>query len=184
VLGKRFQADLGAFNVNFFILGHRNYLSNIILGKTEKLIISNNLGLHLAFFKKCKPIKKMNHINLFFFLYLIGEILSSLVFQCKKNDQFVVLYVIYKTQIDLIVLPFSELNCLNPKSQNSNPKQISKYNESNSKRVWIIGAWNLGIVCYLVLGIFSIQGLNYTYISNTTYLTYLWDMTLPIRSGS
>jgi hypothetical protein len=83
-------------------------------------------------------------------------------------------------QIDFIVLPFPELNFLNPKSQNSNLKQISKYNESNSKRVWIIGDWNFGIICYLVLGIFSIQGLNYTYISNTTSLTYLWDMTLGV----
>ena len=55
-------------------------------------------------------------------------------------------------QIDFIVLPFPELNFLNPKSQNSNLKQISKYNESNSKRVWIIGDWNLGIVCYLLFG--------------------------------
>ena len=95
-----------------------------------------------------------------------------------------VLFVICKSQMDLIVFLFPELNCLNPKSQNSNPKQISIYNESNSKRVWIIEAWNLDIVCYLVLGFFSIQGHNCTYISNTTYLTYLWDMTLSMAAAT
>ena len=41
-----------------------------------------------------------------------------------------------------------------------------------------IGIWILFVICYLVLGVFSIHGLNYTYISDKTYLTYLWDMTL------
>ena len=35
-----------------------------------------------------------------------------------------------------------------------------------------IGIWILFVICYLVLEIYSTQGLNYTYISKTTYLTY------------
>jgi hypothetical protein len=49
--GKRLQVDWCAFNVLLSIPGHRNYLSNGVLGKTEKLKISNNLGLHIALYK-------------------------------------------------------------------------------------------------------------------------------------
>ncbi len=41
-----------------------------------------------------------------------------------------------------------------------------------------LGIWILFVIYYLVLGIFSTQGLNYTYISDSIYLTYLWDMLL------
>jgi hypothetical protein len=46
-----------------------------------------------------------------------------------------------------------------------------------------LGIWILFVICYLELGIFSIQGRKYADISNTTYLTYLRDMTLEVVSG-
>jgi hypothetical protein len=51
-----------------------------------------------------------------------------------------ILYLIYKTQVDFIVLPFPESNFLNHKSQNSNPKQISMTKIRNPKRFehWVL----------------------------------------------
>ncbi len=41
-----------------------------------------------------------------------------------------------------------------------------------------IGIWLLIVICYLVLGIFLIKGLNNTDIPKTTYLTYYRGSTL------
>jgi hypothetical protein len=79
--------------------------------------------------------------------------------------------VSYKTQLNLKALPFPEGNCLNPKSQNSNSKQISKSKESNSKRVWIIGVWDLDIVCYLLFGAW-----NFFNSKTQKYINIQWDL--------
>jgi hypothetical protein len=52
------------------------------------------------------------------------------------------------------------LSELNLKFQNPNIKQISKFNEPNSKHVWIIGISNLDIVCYLVIGAWNFLSLK------------------------
>ena len=45
-----------------------------------------------------------------------------------------------------------------------------------------IGIWILFVICYLVLGIFSIQGLNCTWLSYKTFSMYFWDTTIETVS--
>jgi hypothetical protein len=70
-------------------------------------------------------------------------------------------YAIYIAQVEFSDFPISKPIKLNPKLQNSNLKQISKYNDQNSKlgipfAEWGIGYFfgisNLDIVCYLFFG--------------------------------
>ena len=51
--------------------------------------------------------------------------------------------------------------------------QTEKAPRAKSKLVWIIGTWNLEFACYLELGIFFIQRINFGI--QIEFLIYLWD---------